>query len=665
MTEPEASVLLVDDKSANLLALEAILDPLKLHLERAGSGDEALRKILQREFAVILMDVQMPGLDGFQTARMIKERPRTRHIPIIFLTAIYKDAANIFKGYELGAVDYLMKPFDPQVLQAKVAVFVELWRRGVELKQKEAELRVAEQERLQRQSDVRYKAMIDSLPQCVFSLRPDGTVYQWNRSWLLYSGYDEAHMGHVDYHELMHPDDRARVDAEWAESKRTGLPLETEYRLRSANGAYRWHLGRAIPEHDDNGHIVGWMWTATDVDELRAAREQAVQANRTKDEFLATVSHELRNPLNAILGWMRMLSSGRLDEAKRARALQTIERNTELQVALVEDILDASRIASGKMRITLRPISLVQVIQAAVDTVRPAAEQKEIAIEASLAPEADQATGDPDRLQQVVWNLLANAIKFTPRGGHVEVTLKRIDSRVHIRVADDGRGIPPAFLPHVFERFRQAESSSTRTQSGLGLGLSIVRSVVESHGGTVSVASAGEGRGTTFVVQLPLRPQQAVPQEVPAEISPKRGTPSLAEAPALDGLHALLVDDEADARELLTLVLEQAGAQVTAVSSAADALRELGEHGYDVLVSDVGLPGEDGYSLIQKVRALDGERANLPAAALTGFASTEDGRRAVAAGFQVHVAKPVEPGRLVLTVAQLAGRVDHDAAVGS
>jgi PAS domain S-box-containing protein len=666
MGELQAAVLLVDDRPANLLALEAILQPLGLRLVRANSGEEALKQVLNQDFAVILMDVQMPGLDGFQTAKLIKDRPRSRHIPVIFLTAISKDPAYIFKGYEQGAVDYLLKPFDPQVLRAKVSVFVELWRRGEVIKENEAQLRRVEQERLQRIQDARYRSMIDSLPQCVFATRPDGSIYMWNRSWLAYSGLDDAAMERGEFRERLHPDDRERVEREWQVSTESGLPLETEYRLRRANGEYRWHLAKAMPEHDERGRIVGWICTATDVDELRSAREQAQEASRTKDEFLATVSHELRNPLNAILGWMRMLRSGRLDDGKVERALETIERNTEAQLALIEDILDVSRIITGKMRIVLRPVSLSQVISAAVDTVRPAAEQKDIRIETALDGAADSCSGDPDRLQQVVWNLLSNAIKFTPRGGRVEVRLERSDSHVVVRVTDNGRGIASEFLPYVFERFRQAESISTRTQGGLGLGLAIVRHVVESHGGTVSVDSPGETCGTTFMVRLPLRAVQALPEPLDSEITTRRVVPKFTEAPQLDGLRVLVVDDEPDARELLALVLTEVGAQVIAVGSAEEAFAVARTEPIDVLVSDVGLPREDGYSLIQRIRGLEGAIAQVPAAALTGFARAEDGHKALACGFQLHVPKPVEPGLLVSLVAKLAGRVDHSprAAVG-
>jgi PAS domain S-box-containing protein len=654
--EPVATILMVDDRAANLLALEAILEPLGHRLVKAQSGEEALKCLLDSDFACILMDVQMPGLDGFQTAALIKDRQRSRHIPIIFLTAINKESSYVFKGYEHGAVDYMLKPFDPAVLRSKVNVFTELFLRGERLKRSEAKLRAREREVHEKRSEERYRSLLNSMSSCVWAARPDGDVYYWNQAWLDYSGLTAEQSRQRGFLEQIHEDDREPLRMSWIEAIRDGKPFEAECRLRRSDGVWRWHLVRAVAQLHENKQISGWIITSTDIDDLKRAREQADLMSRTKDEFLATVSHELRNPLNAILGWVRMLGSGKLDEIKERRALETIERNTEAQLELVEDILDVSRIITGKLRMDFRPLKLTQVLTAAVDTVRPAADAKGIELVAILDGAPEQVSGDPDRLQQVVWNLLANAIKFTPKGGRVEARVERHDSYVDIRVVDTGRGIDPEFLPFLFERFRQADPSSTRTQGGLGLGLAIVRHLVELHGGTVEARSAGTGKGATFVVRLPLRAVQADTIEA-EEIAPRpRDRSSLDDAPALDGLHVLVVDDEPDARELLQLVLGECGAQVTAVGSSEEAVRTVETATFDVIVSDVGLPLEDGYTLIRRIRALGGQYSRIPAAALTGFARAEDGQRALAAGFQVHVPKPVEPGALVSLVAHLAGR---------
>jgi PAS domain S-box-containing protein len=389
------------------------------------------------------------------------------------------------------------------------------------------------------------------------------------------------------------------------------------------------------------------------------AREQAEAANRAKDEFLATVSHELRTPLNAILGWAQLLQNDGVSPERQSRGLETIVRNARLQSQLIDDLLDVSRIISGKMRLDVRPTELVPVIDAALEAVRPAAEAKQIALRRVLDPLAGPVMGDPARMQQVVWNLLANAVKFTPKGGTAEVRLEQVNSHVEIVVADNGAGISPAFLPHVFDRFRQLDGSTTRQHGGLGLGLAIVRHLVELHGGTVRVKSPGEGRGSTFVVTLPvsvahMTPAAGVrihPRAEAGEKDPCQTDPEL----NLKGIRVLVVDDEADARETLREILEHCNAEVLTAGSAEEALEVLPRWRPDVLLSDIGMPEEDGYSLIRRIRELPMEKGgHTPAAALTAFARGEDRRRALRAGFQMHVAKPVEVQELAAVVASLA-----------
>jgi PAS domain S-box-containing protein len=390
----------------------------------------------------------------------------------------------------------------------------------------------------------------------------------------------------------------------------------------------------------------------------QAAREEAEQANHLKDEFLATISHELRTPLTAIIGWSNMLRAGTLDETLSARAVETIYRNAQSQNQLIADLLDVSRIISGKLRLDVRTIELPAVIEAALDAVRPAAEAKGVRLQSLIDSLAGPISGDADRLQQIIWNLLTNAIKFTPPGGRVQVRLERVDSHVEITVSDSGIGINPEFLPYVFDRFRQADAATTRLHGGLGLGLSIVRQLTELHGGTARVESEGEGKGATFVISLPFI---AVTGEY---VEPERIRPTISGnglqrecQPSLDGLRVLVVDDEQDARDLLRVVLENCGSQVTTAASAAEALDAIEALRPDVLISDLGMPGEDGYSLIAKVRALPAERGGrTPAAALTAYARVEDRLRVLRSGFQIHLPKPVEPVELVTVVASLAGR---------
>ncbi len=383
------------------------------------------------------------------------------------------------------------------------------------------------------------------------------------------------------------------------------------------------------------------------------ARQRAEEANRAKDEFLAVVSHELRTPLNSMLGWTRLLRSGRLDEQAFARGLETVERNTLSQAQLIEDLLDVSRIITGKLRLSVEPVDLDPVIQTAMDSIRPAADAKEIRLHTIVDSGAGFVSGDRERLQQIIWNLLANAIKFTPKHGKVQLQLARVESHVEIAVSDTGQGIDSGFLPHVFDRFRQADAGITRKQGGLGLGLAIVRHLVEMHGGTVRAESEGMGKGATFVVLLPVMPirresvKAQVVSKAPAEV---RGVDSLS---MLEGVRVLIVDDEPDTREMLTVMLEECEAEVRAAGSAVDAIAAIDTWVPDVLVSDIGMPGEDGYELINRIRSLPPERGGrVPAIALTAYARFED-RMRESAGFQMHVAKPVEPAELVMVIHSL------------
>lgn len=402
--------------------------------------------------------------------------------------------------------------------------------------------------------------------------------------------------------------------------------------------------------------------TQQDRDQLRRNEEtyqqhaeELAESGRLKDEFLATASHELRTPLNAILGWVQLCRGGKLDEQGRAHALETIEQSAKIQARLIEDLLDISRIVTGKMRLTVHAVHLPDVVEAAIETVRPAADAKEISVQTRLSPAAGPVFGDASRLQQVVWNLLSNSIKFTPRGGVVHVQLERRNSQVELTISDTGAGIKAGFLPYVFDAFRQADGSSTRLHKGLGLGLDIVRRLVELHGGTVHAESGGEGQGATFRVRLPVAPLHAVTRDsARSRWASGRDTVD-GTAPALRGLRVVVVDDDPAARELLTAVLAQGGVEVTAAASAAEGLAAVQRLKPHVLLSDIEMPEEDGYALIRKVRALAPDQGGrTPALALTAYTRADDRCRAFMAGFQMHLAKPVEPAEVLAAVATLA-----------
>jgi signal transduction histidine kinase/ActR/RegA family two-component response regulator len=386
------------------------------------------------------------------------------------------------------------------------------------------------------------------------------------------------------------------------------------------------------------------------------ARAEAETANRMKDEFLATVSHELRTPLNAIIGWSHLIRSGSLDAATVKRAVETIDRNAKSQAQLIEDILDVSRMITGKLRLNNEPVDLSAVINASIDSVQLALDSKDIELEVTLEPSARHTLGDASRLQQIIWNLLANAIKFTPSGGRIEVKVERAESNARIRVSDSGQGISLVFLPFIFDRFRQADGTTTRAHGGLGLGLAIVRHLVELHGGTIQAESAGEGKGATFTIKLPLAPypQRKAGKKVTASLQPKKDS-EFTSLPALDHVRVLLVDDDPDTLQILSVILGESKAQVQTAASVSEAMEALEWYQPDVLVSDLAMPGEDGYSFIAKVRTLDAANGKqTPAVALTSYVRVEDRTRALAAGFNMFVPKPVQPNELITAIANLA-----------
>jgi len=854
LSDDRVSILLVDDRPDKLLALEAILGDLGQNMVRAYSGREALRALLQQDFAVILLDVNMPMMDGFETAEMIRSRPRSQQTPIIFFTAMNEMEAHVFRSYSLGAVDFIRTPVVPEILKAKVSVFVDLYKKTEQVKRQGEQMRLLqEREHRQKLGEAVHRLDAETKRNRFFTLALDmlaiadfsGTFKQLNPSWERTLGFSHDELTARPFLEFVHPDDREATGEQLA-ALRAGAPITYfENRFAAKSGGYRWlgwtaapfaaeglvyifardlterrhaeeervklireqtaraaaeaserrstflaeagvaltssldvgetlsklvHLavptladwcvidvldehgrprrlavGHARPEDEglaeqvkgfapslegrspearllrpgesallvadarerlsdlaeDERHrallgrlgprslmvvpIVsrertlgvmsllsttsGRVFARDDLDlaeELgrraalavdnarlyrasQDARAGAEKANRAKDEFLATLSHELRTPLTPILGWTVMLRSGTLDPAAIQRGLEVIERNVRAQTQLIGDLLDVSRIITGKLRLEVSPIAVVPVVEAGVEAVRSSAEAKQITLGMELPSEMPTIVGDPDRLQQVVWNLVSNAVKFTPQGGRIDVRLRQDGSFLSLSVTDNGKGIEPEFIPHVFERFRQADSTSTRSHGGLGLGLAIVRHLVELHGGTVHAESGGIGAGSTFTVRLPL----TTPLQGPAAPKPEPADPDV----RLDGVRVMVVEDEQDVRDFLRMSLVHYGAEVTAFETSADALVAVEAQRPDVLVSDIGMPGEDGYAFIRRVRALGPDRGGqVPAAALTAYAKGEDGQRVLSAGFQVHLPKPVQPADLANVVATLAGR---------
>lgn len=509
-------------------------------------------------------------------------------------------------------------------------------------------------------------AIIQSSDDAIVSKNLDGIVQSWNPAAERIFGYTAAEMIGRPIATLV-PADRPDEEANILARLRRGERVDHFETVRVTKTGQHINVSVTIsPIRDSSGRIVGASKVARDITERkradierehllaaeRAARAEAERTSRMKDEFLATLGHELRTPLNAILGWASLLKRPHTKPDGVLSGVAVIERNARVLAQLIEDMLDMSRIVAGKVRLDVQPVELPSVILNALEAVRPAADAKEIRLHHVLDPIAGTVSGDPGRLQQVMWNLLSNAVKFTPRHGRVQIVLERINSHVEISVADSGVGISPEFLPHVFDRFRQADASTTRQHGGLGLGLAIAKHLVELHGGTIGVRSDGPGRGATFMVALPVRVVQ--PEVQP----PRPSAPPAAEEISLVGVRVVVVDDDRDARQLIQRVLEDAGAVVSVTDSAQSGIDLVQNDPPDVLISDIGMPLEDGYSLIRRVRNLPkGRGGDVPAVALTAFARAEDRRRALLAGFQMHVAKPVEAAELLVVIASVTHRV--------
>ena len=655
------NVLLVDDRPENLLALEAILNSPSYNLVQANSGTEALRCLLNQDFAVILLDVQMPGMDGFETATLIRSRDRSRSTPIIFITAFSSNDTHVFKGYSLGAVDYLFKPVKPEILTSKVQVFVELFQKTVEVKQQATQLAAVNSELSK--SEERFRTLCACSPLGIYVADVEGRCTYINPRCQAICGLTlEESLAEVWQREV-HPEDRDRVVADWLAWIKESQEYSNEFRLAGSE-TVRWIHVQSSPMFSDLGKLIGHVGTVRDITDRKqaeeergrlireqVARQEAERANQMKDEFLAILSHELRTPLNAILGWSRLLRVKKFDEETIDKALETIERNAKSQAQLIEDILDVSRILRGKLNLNKHPIRLESVIELAIDSLQPLAEEKSIVLELTSSPKVGEVIGDFDRLQQIVWNLLSNAIKFTQEEGKVEVRLESVGDEAQIQIIDNGIGIEPDFLPYVFDRFRQADSSTTRSYGGLGLGLAIVRHLVEQHGGKV-YAENNPGEGAKFTVALPLAQRNALADDDDwSELSDQAET-----LPTLVNLQLLVVDDDDDTREFLIALLEEEGAMVRSASSVAEALAALESSWPDVLLSDIGMPGADGYELIARVREMEVLRGGMmPAIALTAYARESERQQALEAGFQMHLSKPVEVTQLIAGIANLAG----------
>ncbi|MCU1278630.1 MAG: phoR 3 [bacterium] len=655
MSPLQPHILVVNDHEATRHLLGRMLRSAGFGVEEAASAAAGFESIAARAPDLILLDVNLPDMNGEEMLRRLRIDPRTIVIPVVHVSATYVGSHDIGTALDCGADGYLTLPVDAVELIATVR----------------AVLRARHAEETAHQFARQWQKTFDAISDGVCLLDRSGYVQRCNRAFCGLLQRPFAEVIGLPFVALIGPTlgDTALPIRDLAELTESAV-VQTQHHER-------WLRVAADPVLDDQANLTGAVLIITDITQekrleeaMRRSNDELAHANRIKDEFLATLSHELRTPLNAIVGWTRLLRTGRLDERTGARALETIDRNATLQAKLVEDLLDVSRIITGKLRLRIANIDPISVIEAAINSVRPAAEAKSIRLDAHLDSTVGLLAADGDRLQQVMWNLLSNAIKFTPVGGHVRVSLRPAPAGLSLRVEDNGAGIDSAFLPYVFDRFRQADSSTTRQHGGLGLGLAIVRHLVELHGGTVHADSSGEGRGASFTVRLPWsargeRGRTTLPS-IPSTTMPAQDPPP--PPSLLGGVRLLVVDDEPDARELLSAALTQMGARVQVAPSADEALTMIEREPPHLLVSDIGMPGKDGYTLIQRLRAREsagGRARRLPAVAVTAYATTEDVQRALAAGYDLHVAKPVDAVTLARTLVELVGAVEVERTLDS
>lgn len=625
-------ILNVDDYQPGRYSRSRLLRSVGYEVVEAGAGEEALAMVRYLQPQLVILDVNLPDMSGFEVCRRIKADPATENIAVLHLSATSVTTAHRVEGLRGGSDGYLTEPVEPAELLATV----------------DALLRLKQTEHALRESNATLNALIQSSPLPVVVLEVDGRVARWNPAAERVFGWTaEEVIGQRPPY--VTPSDREDFERNLSEalSGRAIVGREVE---RSRRDGTRVPINVSLaPVLDRHGRVAGVIGLHEDITERRRTAQELAhlydevsRAAKAKDEFLATLSHELRTPLNAMLGWMRLLRRGQVPDERVPYALEVVERNTLTQLRLIEDILDVSRIISGKLRLDVEHVDLVQVVSAAIEALRPAAEARSISLQLDLPPEQLCIEGDFERLVQVVSNLIANAVKFTPPGGSVTVLATRRGNDAVLQVSDTGIGIDAAVLPHIFERFSQADSTPARTHGGLGLGLAIARHLAEAHGGRISAWSAGRNQGSTFELVLPRQDQRVL-------LAPE---PDAAPVTAdIGGTRVLVVDDDPDARDLLRQLLLLEGAEVRTAGSAAEAERLMGLFRPAILVADIGMPDEDGYALIRRLRA-DHATRQLFAIAVSGYASEDDRIQARRAGFDEHMPKPVDAAKLVALIAR-------------
>jgi PAS domain S-box-containing protein len=638
--DPIARILVVDDNPATLYSTARILRSANFSVIEATTGQGAL-DLAPKGVDLVMLDVNLPDIHGFEVCKRLRDDPRTARLPIIHVSATYVREMDKAQGLDAGSDGYITHPVEPQVLIATAKAF----------------LRARQAEESLRESDARFKAVFENALGGILMLGHELAIVEVNPAMCrLLDRPREAIVGRglLSFVAAGTEEQAAEImpalqqQGTWKGT----LPL---VRSDGRSVHLEWYISaRAFPSVAIATDITERIAMEEERQELliseRAARAEAEKANRLKDEFLGNLSHELRTPLNSILLWSQILQRSPDDPKQLSRGLEAIVRNTTIQTQLISDLLDVSRITSGKLRLEIEPTDPAVVVKTALEISSPAAAAKGLKVELALDPATGLVSGDPSRLQQVVWNLLNNAVKFTPKGGRIQVSLERVESNIEISVADNGQGIKPELLPFLFERFRQGDAGKNRMHGGLGLGLAIVKHLTELHGGTVFAVSEGEGRGAKFTVRLPIVATYEIGigrNSVPsARFSDEHRD-------QLESVRVLIVDDDPDTCAVMSQILSAAGAAVASACSADEALNKLDVFVPNVLVSDIGMPGRDGYDLIREVRARGFSAERLPAIALTALARPEDRRRALLAGFQLHVPKPNDATELTTAIQSL------------
>ena len=640
----ELKLLIIDDNSNDRALALRELKKLFPQLQYQEIIDKtSLALALERDnFNLVITDYQLCWITGLEILHLIKDlKP---DCPVIMFTGTGSEEIAV-EAMKSGLDDYVIK--SPKHYVRLAAAVRSTWQK---YKQKKA---------LQEFKQSYYR-FFERIPLGLYRLDANGTIVEANSTLAKMLGYEQQQdlqgKSILEYHQ------KPKAYLLWQQQlDRSQATAEFIGQIQPVSGEPIWVTHHAIAVKDERGNLAGYEGAISDITankqaelervELlkreRQAREEAETANRIKDEFLATLSHELRTPLNAIVGWVQLLRVGKMSEAQINKAIDVIDRNAKAQNQLIDDLLDVSRIIRGTMKLQLKPINITKVVLASLDTVRPSASAKNIELITQLESDTIEVNGDLERLQQIFWNLLINAIKFTPANGQIAIALLTTKDTVLIKVKDTGQGIAPDVLPFIFDRFRQAEAkSSTRTKGGLGLGLAIVRHLVEIHGGNVTADSAGLGSGSTFTVELPLYSCANISNSTVNNLNNDRNLPSLS------GLTLLIVEDEIDAREMLTLILEQCGAKIVSADSVKQAFILYEQYQPDILISDISMPNEDGYALIRQIRSHKTDKTNIPAIALTAYVRKEDKQQALEAGFNLHLSKPIEPLQLIKFLSQ-------------